>query len=101
MHGAVAPKTTQISIRVPDDILAQVDELATLMQRPRSFVITEALRDFIAAELEDARIVAEEVADIEANPDSGVPHEDVLKWLIAHGSPAREADHAVHEHSTS
>jgi predicted transcriptional regulator len=56
------------------------------MQRPRSYVVTAALRDFIQAELEDARIVAEEVADIEAHPDAGVPHEQVLDWLIEQGS---------------
>jgi predicted transcriptional regulator len=71
MSRAIAPKITQIGIRVPDDLLAQIDELTTPMQRPRSFVVIEALRDFIAAELEDARIVAHEVADIEANPDAG------------------------------
>lgn len=91
MSTAAAPRTTQISIRVPDDVLERIDELAVLMQRPRSFVVTEALRDFIAAELEDAHIVAQEVTDIETNPDAGVPHEDVLDWLIAQGSLTREA----------
>jgi predicted transcriptional regulator len=85
MSGAIAPKTTQISIRVPDDLLAQIDELAALMQRPCSFVVTEALCDFIAAELEDVRIVAHGIADIEAHPDAGVPHQEVLDWLIAQG----------------
>lgn len=97
----VAAKTTQISIRVPAEVLAWADELAALMQRPRSFVVTEALRAFIAAELEDARIVAQEVADIEANPDAGVPHEDVLEWLIAHGSLTREAVDAARERHAS
>ena len=91
MPNARAPKTTLIRIHVPDDILAKVDELAILMQRPRSYVITEALRDFVAAELEDTRVTAQEVADIEANPVAGVPHEDVLEWLIAHGSLTHEA----------
>jgi predicted transcriptional regulator len=101
MSRPIAPQTTQVSIRVPDDLLAQIDELAALMLRPRSFVVTEALRDFIAAELEDARIVAHEGADIEANPDAGVPHEDVLDWLIAQGSLTREAVDAAHQRHAS
>jgi predicted transcriptional regulator len=91
MSRAIAPKTTQISIREPDDLLAQIDELAALMQRPRRFVVTEALRAFVTAEVKDARIVAHEVADIEANPDASVPHAEVLDWLIAQGSLRREA----------
>lgn len=39
MSRASAPKTTQVSTRVPDEVLAQIDELATLIQRPRSFVV--------------------------------------------------------------
>jgi predicted transcriptional regulator len=101
MPRTTAPKTTQISIRVPDGLLAQIDELASLMQRPRSFVVIEALRDFIAAELEDARTVAHEVADIEANPDAGVPHEDVLDWLIAQGTLTREAVDAARRRHAS
>jgi predicted transcriptional regulator len=101
MSRAGAPKTTQISIRVPDEVLAQIDELATLMQRPRSFVVVQALRDFVAAELEDARSVAQEVADIEAHPEAGVPHEDVLDWLIEHGALTRDAVEAARQRHAS
>ena len=97
MSRASAPKTTQVSIRVPDEVLAQIDELTTLMQRPRSFVVVQALRDFVAAELEDARSVAQEVAAIEAHPDAGVPHEDVLDWLIEHGALTRDAVEAARQ----
>ena len=101
MSRASAPKTTQISIRVPDEVLAQIDELATLMQRPRSFVVVQALRDFVAAELEDARNVAQEVADIEVHPEAGVPHEDVLDWLIEHGALTRDAVEAARQRHAS
>lgn len=101
MTGATASKSTQISIRVPDEILGQIDELAALMQRPRSFVVVEALRDFVNAELDDACIVAQEVADIEANPDAGVPHDEVLDWLIAHGSLTQEAVDTARQRHTS
>ena len=43
MSGASVPKTTQVNIRVPDEVLAQIDEVATLMQRPRRFVVVQAL----------------------------------------------------------
>jgi hypothetical protein len=55
----------------------------------------------IAAELEDARTVAHEVADIEANPDAGVPHEGVLDWLIAQGTLTREAVDAARRRHAS
>ena len=101
MSSASVPKTTQVSIRVPDEVLAQIDELASLMQRPRSFVVVQALRDFVAAELEDARCVAQEVADIEAHPEAGVPHEDVLDWLIEHGALTRDAVEAARQRHAS
>ena len=101
MSSASVPKTTQVSIRVPDEVLAQIDELATLMQRPRRFVVVQALRDFIAAELEDARRVAQEVADVEAHPEAGVPHEDVLDWLIEHGALTRDAVEAARQRHAS
>ena len=101
MSRAGAPKTTQVSIRVPDEVLAQIDELATLMQRPRSFVVVQALRDFVATELEDVRSVAQGVAAIEAHPEAGVPHEDVLDWLIEHGALTREAVEAVRQRHAS
>ena len=101
MSRAGAPKTTQVSIRVPDEVLAQIDELAALMQRPHSFVVVQALRDFIAAELEDARSVAQEVAANEAHPEAGVPHEDVLDWLIEHGALTRDAVEAARKHHAS
>jgi len=54
-----------ISIRLPDDLEQRLDAEATLIGRPRSEVIREALTSFLA-ERERARFMAEYAAEAAA-----------------------------------
>ena len=41
-----------ISVRLPEDIAKQLDELSESLDRPRTYIITKALREYLA-EYED------------------------------------------------
>jgi len=55
--------SSHVSLRVPDDIIAAFDKLAAMLERPRSWVMLRALRQYLdeeGAELaEDAESLAE------------------------------------------
>ena len=55
--------STQVSLRVPDDVVQALDRLAAMLERPRSWVMLRALRQYLedeGAELaEDAESLAE------------------------------------------
>lgn len=65
-----------ISVRLPADIVEKLDKVAAIMERPRSWVILDAVREYLADE-------GQEMLDIQAGieeADRGetVPFEDVL-----------------------
>jgi RHH-type transcriptional regulator, rel operon repressor / antitoxin RelB len=37
-----------VSVRLPEDIAKQLDELARSLDRPRTYIITKALREYLA-----------------------------------------------------
>ena len=67
-----------VNARLDADTLSRLDALADEMQRSRSCLIAQAVRDFI--ELEDAFLsaVKEGEADVEAGRT--LSHDDALKW---------------------
>ena len=65
-----------ISVRLPADIVEKLDKVAAIMERPRSWVILDAVREYLADE-------GQEMLDIqagieEADRGEGIPFEDVL-----------------------
>lgn len=53
---------TAFTVRLPDDVAAQLDALAAKLDRSRSYVAAQAIGDFVARE-------AWQLADIEAGLD--------------------------------
>jgi predicted transcriptional regulator len=55
--------SSHVSLRVPDDIIAAFDKLAAMLERPRSWVMLRALRQYLDEEgaeiAEDAESLAE------------------------------------------
>ncbi len=66
--------TTHLSARLPGDLLAEIDRVAGILERPRSWVVVRALRQYLAGEgaevLQDAESLAAldrgEGADLDA-----------------------------------
>lgn len=65
-----------ISVRLPAAVLEKLDKVAALMERPRSWVILDAIRKYLADE-------GQEMLDIQAGIEEldrgeGIPFEEVL-----------------------
>ena len=70
---------TPISVRLPADIIEKLDKIAAIMERPRSWVILDAIREYLVDE-------GQEVLDIQAGIEEAergetVPFEEVLAEL--------------------
>lgn len=65
-----------ISVRLPADIVEKLDKVAAILERPRSWVILDAIREYLADE-------GQEMLDIQAGIEEAergeiVPAEEVL-----------------------
>jgi predicted transcriptional regulator len=65
-----------ISVRLPAEMVEKLDKVAAIMERPRSWVIMDAIREYLADE-------GQEVLDIqagieEAERGEGIPFGEVL-----------------------
>ncbi len=65
-----------VSIRVPADVIATLDKIAAVLERPRSWVILRAIRQYLADEGQEMLDVQEGIAELERG--EGIPIEDVL-----------------------
>jgi predicted transcriptional regulator len=54
---------TPVSIRVPADIIETLDKIAAALERPRSWVIMRAIRQYLADEGQEVLDVQEGIAE--------------------------------------
>lgn len=82
-HGAggknMPAKVETFSVRLPEGVKHQVDEIARVTKRSRSFIIKEA----VAAYLRDRAAYERELDDAVRSAQSGVGHsaEQVFGWM--------------------
>ena len=67
--------TAAVSIRLPDDVAKRLDELAKSLDRPKTYIITKALREYLE-EYEDYLIALHRLND---KNDSVISERDLLK----------------------
>jgi predicted transcriptional regulator len=65
-----------VSIRIPADVVESLDKVAALLERPRSWVILRAIRQYLADEGQEVLDVQEGIE--EAERGECVPIEEVL-----------------------
>jgi predicted transcriptional regulator len=65
-----------VSIRVPADVVEKLDKVAAILERPRSWVILRAIRQYLADEGQEVLDVQEGIEELERG--EGIPIEDVL-----------------------
>ena len=68
-----------VSVRLDSDVVSQLDELAGEMQRSRSFLIAQAVREFVEREYASLIAVREGEADIEAG--RSIEGDEVRAWF--------------------
>ncbi len=69
-------KAIPVSIRVPADVVETLDKIGASLERPRSWVILRAIRQYLADEGQELLDVQEGIA--EADRGEVVPIEEVL-----------------------
>jgi predicted transcriptional regulator len=73
------------TIRLTPELNEQVAKIAEAMKRPKSWVIEQAVKDFVA--LQEWHLAAIEDGIRDADADCVVPHDDVAAWVRSWGKP--------------
>ena len=72
-------KTAPVSVRLPDELNDQVTKVAMALDRPRSRVIEQAVRDYVATQQWQLAAIDEGIRAADAGAVAA--HEDVVKWV--------------------
>lgn len=67
-----------LSIRLPADIEARLDDLANRTGRSKTFYVTEAIREHLG-DLEDLFLAEQRLIDIQSGKTKTIPLEELLK----------------------
>ena len=79
MTKVVAPDQAHVSLRLPAEILVALDRVAAIVDRPRTWVMVRALRQYLDAEGAQLLEDAESLAALDRG--EGVSANDVLAEL--------------------
>ena len=82
--GRTMTKTAPVSIRLEADHSDKVAHIAEALDRPKSWVIEQAVRDFVA--VQEWQLAAIDEGIKEADAGKLIPHEDVVAWVRSWGS---------------
>jgi len=78
-------KTAPVSVRLEPALNDQVTAIAAALDRPKSWVIEQAVRDFVA--LQEWQLAAIDAGIRAADAGKLVGHEDVVAWVESWGRP--------------
>lgn len=69
-HGRV------ITAKLPDDLVTRLDEIADRIDRSKSWIVREAVSEWLAEEQRRYELTLEALADVDAGRT--IPHEEIL-----------------------
>jgi predicted transcriptional regulator len=72
-------KTAPVSVRLPESLNGQVTEVAAALDRPKSWVIEQAVRDYVATQQWQLAAIDEGIRAADAGEVA--VHEDVVAWV--------------------
>lgn len=72
-------ETRVVTAHIPVELAAQVDQLAQRLERPRGWIVRQALSAFIAQEERRRELTREALADVDAG--RFVDHEQIADWV--------------------
>jgi predicted transcriptional regulator len=75
-----------VTFRAPGDKIKALDAIAALQRRDRSFVLNEAVDQYLALNEYHLSLIKEGIRQADAG--QLVPHEEVRRRLLAHRKPA-------------
>jgi predicted transcriptional regulator len=78
-------KSLPVSVRLPPELNQQVADIAQALDRPKSWVIEQAIKDFVAVQAWHLAAIDEGIQDADAG--RVVSHDDVAAWVRSWGKP--------------
>ena len=78
-------KATPVSVRLDPELNARIAAIATALDRPKSWVIEQAVEDFVA--VQEWQLAAIDEGIRAADAGRVVAHEDVVAWVQSWGRP--------------
>jgi predicted transcriptional regulator len=76
--------TQTVTAHIPKELVARVDAMAAIEDRPRGWVVKQALADWVDMAEERQRMLQEAFDDVEAG--RLIPHAEVSRWLRSIGA---------------
>ncbi len=70
-----------ISARIPEELSREVDRVAEAIQRSRSWVVEEAIREYVKEQEWQTRATQEAMKDYRSGTAILVPHDEVMAEL--------------------
>jgi predicted transcriptional regulator len=78
-------KTMPVSVRLQAELNAQVTAIAASLDRPKSWVIEQAIKDFVVVQAWQMAAIDEGIRAADAGRI--VAHDDVAAWVGSWGQP--------------
>ena len=81
--------TRVVTSHLPAELAEKLDGLAERLDRPRGWIVKEAIASYVALEDERRRLTLEALADVKAGRT--LDHAAVEAWAAGLGAPRRRA----------
>jgi predicted transcriptional regulator len=78
-------KSLSASVLLPPELDEEVADIAAALDRPKSWVIEQAIRDFVAVQTWHLEAIDEGIRDADAGRVAA--HDDVATWVRSWGKP--------------
>ena len=76
--------TQTVTAHIPKELVARIDAMAVFEDRPRGWVVKQALADWVDMAEERHRMLQEAFDDVEAG--RLIAHEDMIAWAESIGT---------------
>ncbi len=78
-----------VTTNLPDDLAARMDEIATRLDRSKSWIVREAVADWLAEEQRRYEMTLEALKDVDEGRT--IPHDEVLAMMDLRKKERRKA----------
>jgi predicted transcriptional regulator len=78
-----------VTVHLPSDLAEKLDGLAELLDRPKGWIVKEAIASYIALEEKRHRLTLEALADVDAGRTLG--QDEVERWAEQLGQQPKRA----------
>jgi predicted transcriptional regulator len=79
--------TRVVTAHLPTDLAEKLDDLAERLDRPKGWIVKEAVASYVALEEKRRQLTLEALADVDA--ERTVDHAEIEAWAEGLGKPKR------------